>query len=175
MKTLRLSLVIIVVAVLFFPTLVGAQRAGRPTWPKKEGVYLATSSKTIPLFARALTGYRDAGNMDFWDRPFTLHGTIRIFEGTGWAEIPEFPNSGNHCGEGMFMIRWRSANPDVSVASTLGFSPDTGSVKAKIGSFGYMFGTNCEQPLFKFAGAVKGNKSNLVDIYYELKFWQAAP
>jgi hypothetical protein len=57
----------------------------------------------------------------------------------------------------------------------LGFSPDTVSGKAKTGSFGYMFGTNCEQPLFKFASTVKGNKSNLVDIYYELKFWQAAP
>lgn len=175
MKTLGLSIIVIVVAGLFFPMVVGAQRDGRPPWPKKEGVYLATSSETIPLFAGVLAGYRDAGSVDFWDMPFALHGTIRIFEGTDWAGIPEFPNSGNHCGEGMFMIRWRSANPDVRVASTLAFSPDTVSVKAKTGSFGYMFGSNCEQPLFKFARTVKGNKSNLVDIHYELKFWQAAP
>jgi len=45
----------------------------------------------------------------------------------------------------------------------------------KIGSFGYMSGTNCEQPMFKFSGAVNGDKSTLVDVYYELKFWQAAP
>jgi hypothetical protein len=38
-----------------------------------------------------------------------------------------------------------------------------------------MSGSNCEQPMFKFAGTVKGNKSTLVDIFYELKFWQAAP
>ena len=94
MKTLLLSIVIIVVAGLLFPMVVGAQRGGRPPWLKKEGVYLATSSETIPLFAGVLAGYRDAGNMDFWDRPFTFHGTIRIFEGTDWAGIPEFPNSG---------------------------------------------------------------------------------
>jgi len=29
--------------------------------------------------------------------------------------------------------------------------------------------------MFRFAGAADGNKSTLVDVYYELKFWQAAP
>jgi hypothetical protein len=35
--------------------------------------------------------------------------------------------------------------------------------------YGYMYGTNCDQPLFKVT------ESTLVDVYYELKFWQAAP
>lgn len=34
-------------------------------------------------------------------------------------------------------------------------------------------GTNCDQPMFKFADSRNGD--TLVDIYYELKFWQAAP
>lgn len=76
----------------------------------------------------------------------------------------------------MFMIRWRSANPEVVIASTLGYSSEyanKGAIKItpKIGSFGYMLGTNCEQPLFKFSAPRNGNESNLVDIYYELKFW----
>ena len=91
MKKLRLSLIIIVVAVLVFITFVFTQCDSRPPWPKKEGVYIATSSETIPLFARELTGYRDAGNLDFWDEPFPLHGTIRIFGGRDWTRIPAFP------------------------------------------------------------------------------------
>jgi hypothetical protein len=116
--------------------------------------------------------------MNYWNEPYTLHGNLRIFEGSDWATIYNFPYSGNHCGEGLFMIRWRTSNPDVRIASNVAYSPDPSyndSKKAKTGSFGYMLGTNCEQPLFKFAGTVKGNESNLVDIYYELKFWQAAP
>ena len=72
------------------------------------------------------------------------------------------------------MIRWRLSDPNVRVQSSVRFTKDT-SATMKTGSFGYMSGTNCEQPMFKFAGTVNGNKSTLVDVYYELKFWQAAP
>jgi len=182
MKALRLCLIIIVFIFLSLPTFIGCQSGSRPTWPQLPAqlvsVYMATSSETIPLFPSELPQYRDTGNMNYWDEPYTLHGTIRIFEGNDWATIPDFPHNGNHCGEGLFMIRWRTSNPDVRVASNLAFSPEPSynDVKnAKTGSFGYMLGTNCDQPLFQFVGTTKGNESNLVDIYYELKFWQAAP
>jgi hypothetical protein len=182
MKTYRLCLVIIAVTIIFLPTFVCGQSGEVPTWPKLPkqlvGVYIATSSATIPAFPTALTGYRDAGKMDYWNERYNLHGTIRIFDGHDWATIPDFPNSANHCGEGLFMIRWRSANPDVRIMSNAALRPEpthNDVKKAKTGNFGYMVGTNCEQPLFKLAGTVKGNKSNLVDIHYELKFWQVAP
>ena len=182
MKTMRLCVAIAVVTVLFLIMLVGCHSGSRPTWPKLEtglvGVYIATSSKTIPDFPRELPEYRDTGEMNYWGEPYTLHGTIRIFEGNDWTTISDFPWSGNHCGEGLFMIRWRTSNPDVRVASNVAYSPDPSfndAKKAKTGSFGYMLGTNCERPLFKFVGTVEGNKSNLVDIYYEVKFWRAAP
>ena len=75
------------------------------------------------------------------------------------------------------MIRWRSGSRDIRVASTLGYYDLTvgPGVKPKVGSFGYMYGTNCEQPMFKLSGASDGNDSKLADVYYELKFWQAAP
>jgi hypothetical protein len=72
------------------------------------------------------------------------------------------------------MIRWRLSNSNVLVQSSVRYSKDTpGEMKA--GSFGYMSGTNCEQPMFKFEATRNGDKSTLVDVYYELKFWQAAP
>ncbi len=85
----------------------------------------------------------------------------------------------NGCDSGMFMVRWRTGYPDIHVSSILGYYDGTVTsrmeARAKTGSFGYMQGTNCEQPMFKFAGARKGNGATLVNIYYELKFWQAAP
>ena len=81
----------------------------------------------------------------------------------------------NHCSDGVFMLRWRSANPDVLIATALGYHYSGVIFDTKTGTFGYMQGHNCEEPLFKFAGTLNGNIANLVDIYYELKFWQAAP
>lgn len=163
-------------------------RSARPAWPKKEGVYIATSSETIPLFPRALTGYRSIRNKDYWNEPFASTGAIRVFEGTGWEIITDsinqpnrkdrsanFPLSMNHCSDGVFMIRWRSGNPNVRVASALGYHYSGVVSGTKTGRFGYMYGTNCEEPMFKFAGTLNGNRSGIVDIYYELKFWQAAP
>lgn len=83
----------------------------------------------------------------------------------------------NSCSAGVFMIRWRSGNllPVASVLSSyLGHGrPYMDSDRAKTGQFGYMYGNNCEQPMFKVAQTSEGN--NLNDVYYELKFWQAAP
>lgn len=141
----------------------------RPPWPEETGAYVAASSETIPDFPNELSGYRSESNKDFWGTAFACRGTIRIFDGNGWEGIPDFPNTMNGCSAGVFMIRWRSSSPDIPVSTTVGYSPETTSGKAKTGSFGYMYGTNCEQPLFQVIN------SSLVDVYYELKFWHAAP
>lgn len=147
----------------------------RPSWPKETGVYIAESSETIPIFPEVLSGYRSENNKDFWGNAFDCQGTIRIFNGNGWEGLFEFPNSMNGCSAGMFMIRWRSSSPDILIATTLGYMPDANHGEMKIGAFGYMYGTNCDQPLFKIAKALNQNSSTLVDVYYELKFWRAAP
>lgn len=144
-------------------------------WPSNHGVYIVTSSETIPPFPSALIGYRATDNKDYWDRPCSTKGSTRIFEGNDWEPIPDFPLTMNHCSDGVFMIRWRSANPDVLIAAATGYHYSGVIFETKAGTFGYMQGTNCEEPLFKFAGALNGSTANLVDIYYELKFWQAAP
>lgn len=146
----------------------------RSPWPKKRGVYTATSSETIPVFPRALSGFRSKNNKDFWDHTFACRGSIRIFEGGGWTGIPDFPSTTNGCSHGVFMIRWRSGLPIQSAEGVYEFREFSASSGPKTGTFGYMYGTNCDQPMFKFAGT-SGNRSNLTDVFYELKFWQAAP
>jgi hypothetical protein len=178
MKVLRILLVISAVTVSVLPTAVTAQRARRPVWPKNFGVFTATSSETIPLFPRALSGYRPMRNgFNYWNEPFELTGSIRV--GDQWDGIYKFPVTMNHCSDGVFTIRWRASNPDVRIASMLASEDINLNYMAdnsvKIGRFGYMYGFNCTQPAFKFSRTVNGNTSNIEDIYYEIKFWRAAP
>ena len=166
------------IVVLFFTALLGSEGQGsaaRPVWPKGKGEYIATSSENIPLFPKILSGYRSENDKDFWNESFLSKGSMRVFQGNDWQGLPKSPNTMNGCSAGAFMIRWRSASPDVLVQSSVRNSSKDTSATTQTGAFGYMSGSNCEQPMFKFAGAVNGNKSTLVDVYYELKFWQAAP
>ena len=153
--------------------LLGAQAkksSGQPVWPKQMGEYIATSSEGIPLFPKTLSGYRSEPGKDFWGKPFASRGQIRIFPGDDWKGLPEFPNTMNGCASGVFMIRWRSSDRTTRVqSSSRNSSQSQGTIKT--GAFGYISGTNCEQPMFK----LPGTESGLVDIFYELKFWQAAP
>jgi hypothetical protein len=146
----------------------------RPVWPSEKGEYIASSSDGIPPFPQQVSEYAyEAGDKDFWGHPFHVRGTQRIFVGNGWEGIYRFPNTMNGCDAGVFMIRWRSANPNVHVESSLRELSEDNSATTKTGGFGYMYGTNCQQPMFKIASASDG--ATLVDIHYELKFWRAAP
>jgi hypothetical protein len=163
------------VALSLFAALCASQaQRSNTAWPKDRGEYIATSSESIPAFPQTLSGYRSENDKDFWNKPFQSRGTVRIFQRNEWQGLPRFPNTMNGCSSGVFMIRWRLSNPNVQVQSSVRYSKDTqGEMKA--GSFGYMSGTNCEQPMFKFERTRNGDKSTLVDVYYEVKFWQAAP
>jgi len=147
----------------------------RPSWNNKNGISITRASETIPAFPRTLNGFRNEGNKDFWGKAFTCRGSLRVFKDGGWVAIPKFPATMNGCDAGVFMVRWRSGSADVRVSSAIGYFDKTAAPGAKTGCFGWMQGSNCEQPMFKFAGTVKGNPSTLVNVYYELKFWQAAP
>jgi len=148
----------------------------RPIWPKQAGAYIAASSEAIPTFPHELSGYRFEDGKDFWNKPFPVSGSLRVFQGKGWQGIPKFPSTMNGCSAGVFMIRWRSADPDVRLQSGVRYSSAVASRgEIKPGAFGYMSGTNCEQPMFNFGDARAPDNATLVDVYYELKFWQAAP
>jgi hypothetical protein len=143
-----------------------------PAWPNEQGVYIAETSEGIPTFPIMLSGYRSEENKDFWNNPFLIRGSIRVFEGGDWTGIWKFPNTMNGCSAGVFMIRWRSADPNVGIRASVRHS-STSQGDEETGTFGYMSGTNCEQPMFKFAES--RHDGNLADVYYELKFWRAAP
>ncbi len=165
---------ILLIMVLLLLNAAESQQKVRPAWPKQFGAYIATSSETIPLFPRALSGYRSKEGKDFWGKPFSAKGTIRVFKGQDWEGISKFPNTMNGCSSGVFMIRWRSAYAtDRIQTSAVNNVAVASKSQMKPGVFGYMSGTNCDQPMFKFADSLNGD--TLVDIYYELKFWQAAP
>ena len=134
--------------------------ATRPAWPEQKGVYVSTSGEAIPNFPSTLSGYRSEDNEDFWNKPFPIRGSIRLFGGNDWQAIPKFPNTMNGCSAGVFMIRWRSADPDVRVRASVRYSSES-KAGEKIGIFGYMSGTNCEQPMFKFAETLNRSKANL--------------
>jgi hypothetical protein len=114
--TSKLFAVAIVSAAMLSAPLTGAsqRRSNRTAWPNKRGVNVATSSETIPAFPRALSGYRPTGNNDYWNHPFEMRSSTRIGEGNGWEPLYEFPFTMNHCSDGVWMIRWRSANPRVT-------------------------------------------------------------
>ena len=146
-------------------------------WPKDFGAFIGASSEEIPAFPSTLSGFRSQDGKDFWSKPFSTKGYIRAHQGNDWEGIWKFPCTMNGCSHGVFMIRWRSADPVIRIHSVVAYSSAVISrPEVKTGTFGYMSGTNCEQPMFKFADSIyRVQGSLLVDVFYELKFWQAAP
>jgi hypothetical protein len=173
---IALSLIVTTVMTIACPS-VDAQENHASRWPKQNGAFSAKSSEAIPSFPARLSGFRSEPGKDFWDKPFRTKSTLRVFQGSGWSQIRDFPKSMNACGAGRFMLRWRSSNLDVLVEAATGYFGDVRVINSQVmsASYGYMQGTNCEEPLFRFGKTLNGNQSTLVDIYYELMFWQAAP
>lgn len=147
-------------------------------WPKNHGVYIAKSSASIPAFPKTLSDFRSMGKKDYWGEAFETSGSLRVFSGNTWETIfdgpTEFPHTMNHCSDGVFMVRWRAAYPTLVIKSAVGYLTDNVSHSAKSGSYGYMYATNCEMPLFAL-GKSTSSEGTLGDLYYEIKFWKAAP
>jgi hypothetical protein len=168
-------MVVLLFGFLVTPLGMGAQQStAQPIWPKTKSEYVATSFEQIPAFPRLLSGYRSENDMDFWNKPFPSKGSIRIVSGNGWQGLDDFPNTMNHCDAGVFMIRWRLVNSNVRIQSSLRYSIDDKSATTKTGTFGYMSGSNCQQPMFRFGETANGSASDFVDLDYELRFWQKA-
>jgi hypothetical protein len=166
----------------------------RPAWPNNRfpespamlpgrGAYVAHSSTGIPAFPTALSGYRSVrGGKDYYGRRYPYTGELSVHK-HGWTALyPDFPVSGmSHCGIGVFMIRWRADIPNQLIKSSLGpyskslCDSDCGEEAKSASSFGYMHGTACDQPMFKFGADPAHPEVNGARIHYELKFWQAAP
>ena len=146
----------------------------RPTWPDRMGEFSARSRASIPYFPVALSGYRSEANKVFRGKSYLTRGSIRVEDGDDWRGLKHFPRARNGCSSGLFMLRWRLSDPAIKVYSTID-NPDKSPAKVATGTYGYMYGSVCDKPQFKFAKATKPNWSKHVDVFYESKFWQATP
>ena len=160
------------------PLLVSNTHATSKSWPSEDGVHVSILSKSLQVFPKISSGYRYAGhNMDYWGKPFSTKGTIHLVNGADWKGITSFPVQMNKCIYGRYMVRWWLANQGLRVNSTIGVPSYSGDGipsydkelldKTKTGAAGYMQGSVCDEPVFKFKGT-----SNTVDLNYEVEFWQ---
>ena len=146
----------------------------RPPWPQTMGEFSARSRDRIPLFPRALSGYASEAGKDFAGKPYPIRGSISVADGGEWTGLRHFPRTKNGCSFGVFMLRWRVSDPAIRVYSTID-NPRKSTANVATGAYGYMYGTICDKPQFKFANATKPNWPNRGDVFYELKFWEATP
>ena len=140
------------------------------------------SKQKLPEFPKKKSSFKGRSNVDFWGRSFSESGSVRVFKSDGPQSITdcssgtggcnEFPDTQNNCGKGLFILRWRTDNPDVSIASSTEFGGTVPSPQ-KLGKKGYIIGSNCHRPLFGFGKVERGNESNLVDVTYEVRFWKS--
>ena len=125
--------------------------------------------------------------------------SIRIFEGLSWTPFLTPYRGGNtmSCKPEIWVIRWRSQNPDVriDISQTNGgfewgdptdgngeritdgsFDEDSDWVafyepdSFRTGSAGYESGQSCSQPVFRWNSNPAGN-ANLADISFEYQIW----
>ncbi len=158
-------------------------------WTEGEQVETVDSEDEIPEFPDELVGYSAMPKgTDFWGEPFKSPSSVRVFEGgpadgkeDDWTRVENgngdyFPKTMNGCGAGIWLMRWRSNNDDVVVEAGVGYIGDVKVVElSKEGRYGYMQSSNCYEPLFRFKKAINGNSSSLVDVLYEVKFFEARP
>jgi hypothetical protein len=122
-------------------------------------------SRSVPGFPPSVRGY-------------SLHrrykATLRVFQGNAWEPVAGFgtPAAGS-CGPARWFMRWRSANPDVAIRAGVIIAPDQIIKTVPGGGAGYVAGDACYAPVFKFGSALRGNQSNLADVYLEWQLWTA--
>lgn len=131
----------------------------------------ADNKKSMPKFLTNIEGYQYRPGYSWWGKPIKETGQIRTFGNDTWETIDDFPNSMNGCYNGIFLIRWRSANGPVQ--SAVGFGPMAGlgyktvTIASRPSTYGYMYGTNCQLPLFKSA-----HQNQINNIAYQVKYFK---
>ncbi|MGA9600483.1 MAG: hypothetical protein WBS22_09570 [Methylocystis sp.] len=134
-------------------------------------VYAA--NEDIPPFPEALAGWKQTPpGRDFWGEAAKSSGVVHVGEGNNeWTHIPEFLPSQNDCDTGIFLVRWKTKDTDAAVDSGLLFATAVDDVKS--GSFGFLGGSNCHEPIFRFKATNNRRTHNNVDIIYEVRFYDS--
>lgn len=104
---------------------------------------------------------------------------VRVFEGEPFAYSLDIGPSTNRCGDAMWTVRWRVANPDVLVRTGLAFTAllangDQSDVQLdpQLGGAGFMSDFICKTPVFAWGSSA--GQGNLVDVIVEYQQWGQA-
>jgi len=139
-------------------------------WPTKgfypPQAFAVNSRSNIPRFPSSLPEFYRVPGRDFWNKPVNERGQVRTFGDGEWQSIHDFPNTMNGCHNGVFLLRWRSSSGPVLSAVGTRFNADFKAPKPS--SYGYMYGTNCQKPLFQSI-----RSSSINNVMYEVLFFQA--
>ena len=107
--------------------------------------------------------------------------SIRIFQEDGWVvPIPELDpvsdgGASMSCEPQIWVLRWRSDNPDVTIQVSTGITDFGYSRVSKIftGGAGYLASPTCQVPAFKFGKSDIG--ATLVEVNFEYEIWSYKP
>lgn len=124
-------------------------------------------AKKVPAFPRSIRGYAlDSQSAQL---------ETRIFQGDDWEPLrPLNQGLANRCDSWIWVVRWRSRNPDVVLKTSLldtALPPPYSGWRVSKGGAGYMYGNACASPGLRFGRTLNGNRSNLVDVDYEFQIW----
>ena len=142
------------------------------SWPKEQGVYTAATAKQIPAFPAKLAGFQPRPGEDYFGETFPSTGTVTVAEDDDWEFIEDFSYSGIDCIAGVYTLRWQLSDPAVTIRTAIENPRDKPPPPMPTGSFGYMYGSSCTQPRFKFVSSTGKNKAISVVVQYEIKFWK---
>ena len=130
----------------------------------------------IPNFPTAVVNYELANTIKVDD-----YAGFRLFPGDDWVPLPDFADgtSMNGCEHMFWVLRWRSNNEKIIIATASGYIDGTGQSvfdDQKVeGGAGYIQNYACEAPFFKISKELYKEQNALVDINYELQIWDYKP
>jgi hypothetical protein len=104
----------------------------------------------------------------------------RVFEeDVWWVPIEQYDNGARmSCDDEYWVVRWRSANPNVEMDSAIGLNDlgeFSGGDEIASGISGYMEGYGCLAPAIRFGIELNGTGANLSDLYAEYQLWSLDP
>ena len=124
-------------------------------------------SQAVPAFPTSVPGYRLKGKKQ--------RSEVRLFEGAKWEALPPMDQGmAGHCDIAIWVVRWRSRNPNVIVAAALGDTAFPGFNrigKPSTGGAGYITGNACVSPGLKIWADPGHEGDILIDVDYEYQIW----
>lgn len=153
-------------------------------WDSSAGIHTVLTLKEVQPFPDTYGDYNlVTGEVDATGGQFKPTGRIDL-NTTGneeWFSVPDgfggtFAKTSQGCEDGMWMIRWRSKDRHQTVVSSKYYTP-RGAIIAPsaLGPYGFMVGSNCEEPLFRIYDEAEGfTGPTEASVEFEIRFWRTS-